>query len=63
MQILTIINQNFEKPSRNPSNRTSEHFEGKKKFYTLPKKYGSAFAHSQRKCSKSKFWQKLKEKN
>jgi hypothetical protein len=42
MQILTVKNQNLDKPSRNPSNRTIVKI--------LKKKFGSAYAQSRRKC-------------
>jgi len=44
MQTSTIKNQNLEKPSRNPFNRTIVKILKKKKF-------GSAYAQSPRKCS------------
>ncbi len=52
MQILTINNQNFQKPSRNPSNRNKVKILKKKKFW-IPhqKKFGSAYAQSPQKCS------------
>jgi hypothetical protein len=47
MQILTIKNQNLEKPSRNPFNRTIVKFLKKKKFLDISqKKFGSAYAQS-----------------
>ncbi len=51
MQILTIKNQNFEKPFRNPSNRTKVKFWKKKILGFSPKKFGSVYAQSPRKCS------------
>ena len=52
MQISTIKNQNLEKPSRNPSNRTIVKILKKKKFLDISqKKFGSAYAQSPRKCS------------
>ncbi len=39
MQISTIINQNFEKPSRNPSNRTKVNILKKKIFDSSPKQF------------------------
>jgi hypothetical protein len=52
MQISTIKNQNFEKPFINPSNRTKVNFLKKKIFLGIfPKKFGSAYAQSPRKCS------------
>jgi hypothetical protein len=47
MQISTIKYQNFEKPFRNPSNRTKVF--GKKIFW-ISKKFGSADAQLPRKC-------------
>jgi hypothetical protein len=49
MQILTINNQHFEKPSRNPSNRTKVKIFGNYFFYISPKKLDSAYAQSPRK--------------
>jgi hypothetical protein len=47
MQILTINNQNFQKPSRNPSNRTKVKILRKKNFLdSLSKKFGSTYAQS-----------------
>jgi hypothetical protein len=54
MQIPTIKNQNLEKPSRNPSNRTIVKILKKKFFGYLSKKFGSAYAQSLRKWRKSK---------
>ncbi len=52
MQISTIKNRNFERPNRNPSNRTKVNFLKKKFFLDIsPKKCGSAYAQSPRKCS------------
>ncbi len=52
MQISTIKNQNLEKPSRNPSNRTIVKILKKKFFrYISQKKFGSAYAQSPHKCS------------
>ncbi len=51
MQISTFKNRNFEKPSRNPSNRPIVKIL-KKNFWDIsPKKFGSAFAQSPRRCS------------
>jgi hypothetical protein len=62
IQIWTIKNQNLEKQSRNPSNRTILKIRRKKFFLDISqKKFGSAYAQSPRKCSTSKFWQKSKE--
>jgi hypothetical protein len=51
MLISTIKNQNLEKPSRNSFNRTIVKILKKKFFGYLPKKFGSAYAQSPRKCS------------
>jgi hypothetical protein len=51
MQISTIKNQNLVKPSRNPSNRTIVKILEKKLLDISPKKFGSAYAQSPRKCS------------
>jgi hypothetical protein len=51
MQISTIKNQNLEKPSMNPSNRTIVKILKKKILGYLSKKFGSAYAQSPRKCS------------
>jgi hypothetical protein len=51
MQISSIKNLNFEKPSRNLSNRTKVKILKKKNFFGyLSKKFGSAYAQSPRKC-------------
>ncbi len=51
MQISTIKNQNLEKPSRNPFNKTIVKIL-KKNFWDISKKkFGSAYAQSPRKCS------------
>jgi hypothetical protein len=49
MQILTLNNRNFQKPSRNPSN--GEDFEEKNFLDCSSKKFGSEYAQSPRKCS------------
>jgi hypothetical protein len=51
MQILTINNENFQKPSRNPSKRTKVKILKLKILYSSSKKFGSAYAQSPRKCS------------
>ncbi len=51
MQILTIENWNFEKPFRNPSNRTKVNFLKKKILDISPKKFGFAYAQSLQKYS------------
>ncbi len=50
MQILTINNRNFQKPSRYPSNRTKVKILKKKFLDSSSKKFGSAYAQSPRKC-------------
>ena len=50
MQISTIKNQNLEKPSRNPSNRTIVKIKKKKILDISHKKFGSAYAQSPHKC-------------
>jgi hypothetical protein len=62
MQISPIKNQNFEKPSRNPSNRTKVKILGKKILGYLSKKFGSAYAHSPRKCSNIEILAKIEGK-
>jgi hypothetical protein len=59
MQISTIKNQNLEKLSRNPFNRTIVKILGKKFFGYLSKKFGSAYAQSPRKCSNFKILAKI----
>jgi hypothetical protein len=52
MQISPIKNPNFEKPSRNLSNRTKVKILEKNIFLDISqKKFGSAYAQSPRKCS------------
>ncbi len=51
MQISTIINQNLEKPSKNPSNRTIVKILKKKFLDISQKKFGFAYAQSPHKCS------------
>ncbi len=63
MQILTLKNPDFEKPFRNPSNRTQVNILKKKNCGYLSKKFGSAFAHSPRKCSNFEFWRESKDRN
>ncbi len=63
MQILTIKNQNFEKLFRNPSNWTKVNFLGKKIFLDIsPKKIGSSYAQSPRKCSNFEILAKIEGK-
>jgi hypothetical protein len=63
MQISPIKNQNFEKPSRNLSNRTKVKILKKKNFWiSLKKKFGSAYARSPRKCSNIEILAKIEGK-
>jgi hypothetical protein len=63
MQISPIKNQNFEKPSRNLSNRTKVKILTKKIFGYLSKKNLVPRMLSHRgNVRTSKFWQKSKEK-
>jgi hypothetical protein len=63
MQILTINDQNFQKPSRNPSNRTKVKILKKKNFLdSSSKKFGSAYAQSPRKCSNIEILVKIEGK-
>ncbi len=60
MQILTIKNQNFKKPSRNASNRTKVKILKKKNLLdNSSKKFGSVYAQSLRKCSNIKIRAKI----
>jgi hypothetical protein len=62
MQISPLKNLNFEKPSRNPSNRTKVKIL-KKKFWDLSqKKFGSAYAQSPQKCSNIEILPKIERK-
>jgi hypothetical protein len=62
MQILPIKNLNFEKPSRNLSNRTKVKILGEIFFGYLSKKIGSPYAQSPRKCSNIKILAKMEGK-
>jgi hypothetical protein len=62
MQILTIKNPNFEKPFRNLSKRTQVNIKKKKFLDISPKKFGSAYAQSQRKCSNFEILAKIEGK-
>jgi hypothetical protein len=62
MQISPIKNHNFEKPSRNPSNRTKVKILKKKILVYLSKKFGSAYAQSPRKCSNIEILAKIEGK-
>jgi hypothetical protein len=64
MQILTINNKNFEKPSKNPSKRTKVDIFGEKNFLIAHQKSLVPRMISHRENVRtSKFWQKPKEKN
>jgi hypothetical protein len=63
MQILTINNRNFQKPSRKPSNRTKLKILNKKIFWLAHQKNLVPRMLSHRgNVRTSKFWQKSKEK-
>ncbi len=62
MKILPIKNPNFEKPSRNLSNRTKVKILKKNVSDISQKKFGSAFAQSPRKCSYIKILAKIEGK-
>ncbi len=63
MQISPIKNLNFDKPSRNLSNRTKVKILEKKFFFGyLKKKFGSAYAQSPRKCSNIEILAKIEGK-
>jgi hypothetical protein len=62
MQISPIKNQNFEKPSRNPSNRTKVKILKKKILDISQKKFGSAYAQPPRKCSNIEILAKIEGK-
>jgi hypothetical protein len=62
MQISPIKNQNFEKPSRNLSDRTKEKILNKKILDISQKKFGSAYAQSLRKCSNIEILAKIEGK-
>jgi hypothetical protein len=62
MQILPIKNLNFEKPSRNLSNRTKVKILKKKIFGYLSKKFGSVYAQSPPKCSNIEILAKIEGK-
>ncbi len=61
MQISPKKNPNFEKPSRNLSNRTKVKIL-KKKFLGYLSKFGSAYAQSPRKCSNIEILAKIEGK-
>jgi hypothetical protein len=63
MQISPIKNLNFEKLSRNLSNRTRVKILEKKFFLDISKnKFGSAYAQSPRKCSNIEILAKIEGK-
>ncbi len=62
MQISPTKNQNFEKPSRNPSNRTKVKILGKIFLDISKKKFGSHMPSHRGNIRTSKFWRKSKEK-
>jgi hypothetical protein len=62
MQILPIKNPNFEKPSRNLSNRTKVKILKKKLLDISQQKFGFAYAQLPRKCSNIKILAKIKGK-
>ncbi len=61
MQILTIKNPNFEKPFRNPSNRTQVNIL-ENNFWISLQKFGSPYAQSPRKCSNFEIIAKIEGK-
>jgi hypothetical protein len=62
MQISTIKNPNFEKPFRNPSNRTQVNILKKNLCDIYPKNFGFAYAQSPRKCSNFEILSKIEGK-
>ena len=62
MQISSIKNPNFEKPSRNLSNRTKLKILKKNFLDISQKKFGSAYAQSPRKCSNIEILAKIEGK-
>ncbi len=63
MQILLTKNQNFEKPSRNLSDRTKVKILKKNFFLDISQtKFGSAYAQSPQKCSNIKILAKIEGK-
>ncbi len=62
MQISPIKNQNFEKPARNLSNRTTVKISKKNFLDISQKKFGSAYAQSPRKCSNIEILAKIEGK-
>jgi hypothetical protein len=62
MQISPIKNQNFEKPSKNLSDRTKVKILERNILGHLSKKFGSAYAQSPRKCSNIEILAKIEGK-
>jgi hypothetical protein len=62
MQTLIKNNRNFEQQSRSPSYRTKVKILRKKLSDSSPKKFGSAYAQSPRKCSNNKILAKFEGK-
>jgi hypothetical protein len=62
MQISPIKNKNFEKQSRNLSDRTKVKILEKKFLDSSKKKFGSAYAQSPRKCSNIEILAKIQGK-
>ncbi len=62
MQISPIKNLNFEKPSRNPCNRTKVKILKKNFLGISQNKFGSAYAQSPLKCSNIKILAKIEGK-
>jgi hypothetical protein len=62
MQISPIKNKNFEKPSRNPSNRAKVKILEKNFLDISNKKFGSAYAQSPQKCSNIEILAKIEGK-
>ena len=62
MQISTIKNQIFQKPFRNPSNRTHVNILKKNFLDISPKTFGSAYAQSLQKCSNFEVLAKIEGK-
>jgi hypothetical protein len=62
MLISPIKNPNFEKPSKNLSNRTKVKILEKKFLDISQKKFGSAYAQSPRKCSNIEILAKIEGK-
>jgi hypothetical protein len=63
MQIFTTNNRNFEKPYRNPSNRTKVKISEIFFLTTPPKNLVPRMLTHRENVRKSKFWQNSKEKN